>query len=124
MTSPAAARRARRAQGQQLLDQLAVDYADRTRVDRAIMFGSTGMRVDGRFFAFVGNHGQLIVKVPAGRAAALMASGAATPVRVGRNPAREWIGLSRPASGEESDSWRALLLEAYRYVTTLHAAPR
>ncbi len=124
MTSPAAARRARRAQGQQLLDQLAVDYADQTRVDRATMFGSTGMRVDGKFFAFVGTDGHLIVKVPAARAATLQASGAATPVQVGRNPAREWIGLSMPASVKESDSWRALLLEAYRYVATLPATPR
>ncbi len=79
MSEPAD-RRARREQGQRLLDRLAADYLDRAGVDRAAMFGSTGLRADGKFFAFVGARGGLIVKVPAARAAAVVAAGQATAV--------------------------------------------
>lgn len=106
----------RRAHGQRLLDHLAADYANRSGVDRATMFGSTGLRVEGRLFAFVGTDGQLIVKVPAARAAALTATGKATPVRIGRHPAREWISIPLPASEEDRECWSALLSDAYSHV--------
>lgn len=75
----AAARHIRRAQGQRLLDQLASDYLDRPEVDRAPMFGSLGLRVNGKFFAFVGAEGQLVTKLPEAQAAALVAKGQADP---------------------------------------------
>lgn len=109
-------RRVRRSQGQRLLDRLAAEHFRLPGVDRAAMFGSTGLRVDEKFFAFVGADGGLVVKVPAARAAALVASGAATPVRIGRNPAREWINAAAPPPEEDSLLWPVLLSEAYQHL--------
>ncbi len=77
------------------------------------------MRTYGKFFAFVGTAGELVVKVPSDQASVLVAEGAATRVRIGRNPAREWIGLPVQADGDGTNLWRDLLDEAYRYVTEL-----
>ncbi len=118
MSEPAE-RRARRQQGQRLLDRLAADYLDRAGVHTGSMFGSTGLRADGKFFAFVGADGGLIVKVPAARAAALVAAGEATPVRVGRNPTRQWIDVALPAADQDSGPWPVLLSEAYEYASVL-----
>ncbi len=100
-----------------MLDRLAADYLDRAGVDNGSMFGSTGLRAGGKFFAFVGAEGGLIVKVPGARATALVAAGEATPVRIRRNPSREWINVNAPASEQDSRLWPVLLSEAYEYVS-------
>jgi hypothetical protein len=117
--SRAQERRSRRAAAQGILDELALDYAHRTDVDRATMFGSEGLRVNARFFAFVGSEGQLIVKVPADQASALVASGEATAVRAGRHATREWIGVPVPDDRDDVERWRGLLADAYRFVASL-----
>lgn len=53
------------------------------------MFGSEGLRVNDKFFAFLGADGQLIVKVPAVQAAALVANGEADRMRAARSTTRE-----------------------------------
>lgn len=85
------------------------------------MFGSNSLRTYGKVFAFVGTAGELVVKVPADRASELVADGVATRVRIGRNPAREWIGVPAQADGDGdgTDLWRDLLDGAYRYVSEL-----
>ncbi|MGH2466933.1 MAG: hypothetical protein ACRDGL_04290, partial [Candidatus Limnocylindrales bacterium] len=75
-----AERQARRADAQRVFDALAVAYLGRPGVSQGPMFGSLGLRAGGRFFAFVGADGQLVVKLPAGEAAELVASGRARPV--------------------------------------------
>ncbi len=82
-------RRLRRAAAQRLLGALALDYLDRADVNRASMFGSEGLRVNDKFFAFLGADGQLIVKVPAVQAAALVANGEADRMRAARSTTRE-----------------------------------
>lgn len=52
--SRAQERRLRRAGAQRILDELALDYVDRIDVNRAPVFGSEGLRVNARFFAFIG----------------------------------------------------------------------
>jgi len=64
-------RRLRRRAAQQRFDELAVDYLDLPGVSRATMFGSNGLRVEARFFAFVGRDGQLIVAARGARPRAL-----------------------------------------------------
>ena len=110
-------RRRRRAAGQEWFDGLAVDYLDLPDVDRTRMFGSEGLRARGKFFAFVGSEGDLIVKLPAELAAGLVADGAAEPVKIGRNPAREWLSLPEVADGD-LQPWRDALAEAHRYATS------
>ncbi len=116
-------RRLRRVEGQRLLDALAMEYLDRTEVRQASMFGSRGLRVNEKFFAFIGDDGRLIVNLPPPQAAALVRKGEATHVRAGRSITREWVGVPIPAH-DQPEPWRALLADAYRYVESLTTAAR
>ncbi|MDQ3811011.1 MAG: TfoX/Sxy family protein [Chloroflexota bacterium] len=107
-------RRARRAAAQEVFDALAVDYLGRPGVSSGPMFGSQGLRSDGKFFAFVGRAGDLVLKLPPEQAAALVAGGQATAVRAGRNATREWVSVPR-SPGEGTARWSILLEDAYRY---------
>ncbi|MEV6284847.1 hypothetical protein [Kribbella sp. NPDC051770] len=108
--------RPERRRGQELLDQLAEAYDGVPGVDRAAMFGSEALRVlsrgEPKVFAFVGREGELVVKLPGPRVKELRA-GDGREVRVGRNPAREWVGL--PYS-DDPQRWRDLLAEAHAFV--------
>lgn len=119
MSAPTS-RRLQRSLGQRALDGLAADFLHRPGVDRSSMFGSNALRTHGKIFAFVGAAGELVVKVPADRAAELVTAAVAARIRIGRNPAREWIGLPPSDTGDGTDLWRDLLDEAYRYVSSLH----
>lgn len=122
MASDVTQRRLRRRDAQQLFDELAADCLDQPRVSRAVMFGSNGLRVDARFFAFIGGDGQLIVKLPAAQAAALVSADQADPVRAGRNTMREWIGVPHVAHPGGVAQWRHLIADAYCYVASLTAS--
>lgn len=108
--------KAQRIRGQRVLEVLAADFAHLPGVDWSSMFGSNALRTHGKVFAFVGAAGELVVKVPADRASELVADGVATRTRIGRNPAREWIGVPAQTGGDDMDLWRGLLSEAYSYV--------
>src|SRR3954468_14204433 len=107
-------RRARRAAAQTLFDGLSDEFVLKTDVNRALMFGSTGLRRGDKFFAFVGRAGDLVLKLPEEQAAALVASGEATAVKAGRNPTREWVSVPLGAGGDTT-RWRELIGEAYQY---------
>ena len=117
--SDLARRRLLRNAAQQRFKALAADYLRLANVGRSRMFGSEGLMVNAKFFAFVGRDGQLIIKVPAARAAALLADGEATHVRAGRSVMREWIGLPMPADQSSAERWSELMADAYRYVASL-----
>lgn len=108
-----AVRDPRREVGQRLLDDIATAYLEHPGVDRGAMFGSQALRVLGKVFGFIGSEGALVVKVPGERASALIEDGTATCIRIGRNPAREWIGLPLAAT----DRWSGLLAESFRHVS-------
>jgi len=108
-----AVRDLRRDTGQRLLDDLATAYLDHPDVDRGAMFGSQALRVLGKVFAFIGSEGELVVKVPAERATVLIEDGTAARIRIGRNPAREWIGVPVAAT----DRWSGLLAQSLRHVS-------
>jgi hypothetical protein len=93
-------------------DDLTADYLGRPGVDRAPMFGGSGLRLRGKFFAFVGSGGRLIAKVPAPRAAALVSAGTGEAVTVGGRPTREWVGVAHSGMA----AWPALIAEAYDYL--------
>lgn len=79
------------------------------------MLRSDGLRVAGKVYAFYSVRDGLIVKVPAARAAALVADGTAEQVRMGERRMKEWIELREPVE----EVWRALMDEAAGYVGTL-----
>lgn len=112
-------RRIRRRSGQQLFDTLAIYFLTQPHVNRDNTFGSNGLRIDTKFFAFIGRDGQLVVKLPVAQAAALVSADEASPIRIGRNTTREWIGAPCPADHSSPEQWRGLLTDAYDYAASL-----
>ncbi|MHA7179440.1 TfoX/Sxy family protein [Arthrobacter sp. MDB2-24] len=121
MNDDAARRRTQRAAAGARLDRLAGGLLDRAGVGRTTMFGSAAISLSGKLFALVDREGRLMVKVPAERAADLVAQGAAVPARIGRGTAREWVSIAPEGSGTEDQDreWTVFLLEAYDYAVRL-----
>ncbi|HET7043957.1 MAG TPA: hypothetical protein VFI37_03830 [Gaiellaceae bacterium] len=61
-------------------------------LERGRIFRSSGLRTRGHFFAFA-RRGELVVKLPADRVAALVESGEGAPFRSGTRVMREWVVL-------------------------------
>ena len=107
MTDAAAVARAH-----EMFDPTAAGYLTRPGVDIGPMFGSEGLRIRGRVFAFVGHRGSLVVKVPAERATALEAAGEAERMVIGGRTLREWVVLAP----DRAELWPAVTAEAFAYV--------
>lgn len=110
--------RTRRRAGERLLDDLGVDYLGRDDVTRARMFASDGLAVRGKFFAFVGRGGKLVVKLPHEEVRRRVADGTAEQVTIGNRTMREWAGLPLPA-GDGPGPWPDALAAAYAFVAGL-----
>ena len=75
-------------------------------------FGSTGLKVDGKLFAFVSSKGQLVVKVPKERVDELIRAGQAEQFDPGHGRRmKEWAAI-RSAHVD----WIELAKEAHRFV--------
>jgi len=75
-------------------------------------FGSTGLKVDGKLFAFVSSRDQYVVKLPKARVSELVAVGVGALFDPGHGRLmREWIALD----GNEK-RWLELAKEARAYV--------
>ena len=75
-------------------------------VELGRMMRSTGLKAGGRFFAFA-RDGELVVKLPAGRVAALVESGEGGPFVGSRERVmREWVTL-RPRGIEACEAYVA-----------------
>jgi hypothetical protein len=83
------------------------------------MFNGDGVRVRGRFFAFIGRNGDLLAKIPAARVEELVAGQTGARVVMGSRTMREWARI--PAT-TGSETWRQVLAEAYTFVSA--GAPR
>ena len=114
-------RRQLRAAAQAVLDRLSGDYIVRPGVERDRMFGSDGLKVNGKFFAFIGREGRLILKLPASQAADLVAAGKAEPVTIGSRKTREWVGLPMPGAPGDTAEWKRALADAHSYVAAVTA---
>lgn len=98
---------------QRAFDRLAAGYLGDPDVSPGRIFHSEGLTVQGKIFALLVRD-DLVVKVPAAQAAALVADGSAVPFepRPGR-AMREWIRVGLAAG---KDRWEALVADAYAYV--------
>lgn len=75
-------------------------------------FGSDALQIHGRIFAMA-RRGGLVLKLPAARVAALIASGTGSPFDAGKGrPMKEWVVLGH-ATGHE---WLSLAEEALAFV--------
>jgi hypothetical protein len=79
-------------------------------------FAEGGLMTSGKLFA-VRRPGDLLLKLPAERVAALIASGEAAPFSSGGRVMREWA-LAKP---EAADAWLALAREAQTFVAAIEA---
>ncbi len=95
-----------------IFDPIAAEYLARPGVDIGPMFGTEGLRIRGKIFAFVGYLGGLVVKVPAARADEIVAAGTAERMTMRERTMREWLFVERG----EHEQWPALIAEAFAYV--------
>ncbi len=79
------------------------------------MFNSDGLKCNGKFFAFPGSNGDLIVKLPAERIAELVAGGEGRPLTMGKRTMREWVRL---APSDEA-ACAGYVAEAHEFVAGL-----
>ncbi|MEP6478956.1 MAG: hypothetical protein ABJB03_06165 [Rhodoglobus sp.] len=102
--------------GTLLMHEAAADFPAEAGVTSGRMFNGTGLRVSAGFFAFVSSIGRLVVKLPQHEAHAMIDSGRAEPVVMGKRTMREWVSLPPPEHGDLS-GWRAALQAAHAFVT-------
>jgi hypothetical protein len=101
---------------QELYDDLVMEQLARPGVSLGRMFHSEGLRIEGKVYAFFStSRDRVVLKLPAARAAGLVADGTAEVMQMGGRRMREWVGLPEP----EEETWRGLLAEAAAYVESL-----
>ncbi|WP_127792638.1 hypothetical protein [Agromyces sp. LHK192] len=100
-----------RAHGRDLLRDAATELLDRPDVESGRFFGSDGLGVRGKLFAFVGTDGELVLKLPSARIDELALE---HMVMRGR-PMREWAVVPQTRSAD----WRDLTIEAHAFVDAI-----
>lgn len=98
-----------RARGRELLDECLPELLAKPDVSMGRLFGSDGVFVRGKLFAFVSTAGELVVKLPEARIDELRLD---NMVMRGR-PMREW---ARVPQADGVARWRVLVDEAHSYV--------
>jgi hypothetical protein len=101
------------AQAHALFDPIAGRLLERDDVDIGPMFGSEGLRVRGKIFAFVGHLGGLVVKLPEARVTELVEQGVAARMVMRDRPMREWATIAVDVGPER---WDDLIGEAFEYL--------
>ncbi len=77
------------------------------------------MRLDGAVFAFLGHHGELIVKLPSDRIDRLEHDGVLGRVDMGNRTMREWASVSaRSDIAATVELWNSLASEALAFITS------
>lgn len=99
----------------EIFDGICADYLGRTGVDIGPMFGSEGLRIRGKVFAFMGHRDGLIAKLPRERIDELEATGRAERMVMRERAMREWVFVG----ADEADLWPAVVSEAYAFVDTI-----
>src|SRR5262249_27774320 len=89
------------------------NYRGRKDIQTGRMFGSTGLKVAGKVFAMVVK-GSLVVKLPADRAAMLVASKEAGPFDPGHGRVmKEWVAIGATNAAR----WSGWVSEALEFVS-------
>lgn len=96
-----------------VFDPIAERHLADDGIDMGRMFGTEGLRVRGKVYAFVAHDGDLIVKVPAERVVELAAAGGASPMVMRGRALREWVTVGPEAGAQR---WAELVDEARAFV--------
>jgi hypothetical protein len=79
-------------------------------------FGSDALKAGRSIFAML-TGGELVLKLPRARVAALVASGQGRPFDAGKGtPMKEWVVVA----DNDLDTWRELAEEAFAFVSAAH----
>jgi hypothetical protein len=109
-----------RSSGDERFWALAQPLLEQAGVTRSTMMGFPCLRLDGDFFASCDRQtGDLVVKLDAARAAALIEAGQAEPFAPSGRPFREWARIPQ----RRHRSWPALLDEALRCSVERRSTP-
>ena len=93
-------------------EKLARGFLDDPDVSTGRMFGSEGLKINGKVFA-MNVKGDLVVKLPAGRCSSLVEQGHARPFDPGHGRLmKEWVAVPP----ERARDWRCLAEEARAFV--------
>ena len=101
------------ARGREVFDPIAEQHCRLPGIDIGRMFGTEGLRVREKVYAFVVHNGSLVVKLPERRIGELVAAGGAGPMIMRGRPMREWAEVPLDAG---SDRWQRLIDEARAFV--------
>jgi len=115
MASSADARREKFPESYAIFDPITAEYEQREGVALGRMFGSEGLSVRGKIFAFVGFSGSLFAKLPEERVGELIESGDADPAVMRDRPMREWV----TARADRPETWPSIVAEAYAFVDSI-----
>ena len=77
------------------------------------MFNGDGVKVRNTFFAFIGQNGDLVAKLPEDRVRELVTHQTGQAVRMGKRTMREWARVPAEAG---VGTWSEVLGEAHRFV--------
>jgi hypothetical protein len=102
-----------------IFDPIAARLLQREDVDIGPMFGSEGLRVRGKVFAFVGHRGGLVVKLPEARVTELAEQGGVERMIMRDRAMREWATV---AVGAGAQQWDLLIREAFDYLDEITPA--
>jgi hypothetical protein len=100
----------------EIFDPIAQEHLALADTDMGRMFGTEGLRVRGKVYAFVAHEGALVVKLPSRRIDELAAAGTAVRMRMRGNELREWAELDPVLGGQ---GWRTVVDEARAFVDSI-----
>lgn len=104
------------ARAHEIFDPIAERQCALPDIDIGRMFGTEGLRVRAKVYAFVVHNGSLVVKLSEERAGDLIASGTAGPMIMRERPLREWVEVPVDAGAAV---WEELIDEARVFVDAI-----
>ncbi|SDP19288.1 hypothetical protein SAMN04487788_2474 [Microbacterium testaceum StLB037] len=104
------------ARGREIFDPIAERQCDLPGVDIGRIFGTEGLRIRAKVFAFVVHSGSLVVKLPEERVGEIVDEGIAGPMIMRGRPLREWAEVPVDAGAAR---WNQLIDEARAFVDAI-----
>jgi hypothetical protein len=103
------------ARAHEIFDPVAQRHLELPGIDIGPMFGSEGLRVRGKVYAFVAHDGTLVVKLPRARIDELDDGGGVTRMRMRDREMKEWARV--PV--DHDDLWAGLMGEARDFLEAI-----